>query len=102
MVLFDEDAESRNTGTWIGRTNLFYHKQVMSGHPKRVGTCSVLFVTAHAQLRNANAVKKKKVKAGHTLLCTITQKGEMTKNTLQTKRKRGGKVQVILFPCCIK
>jgi len=58
MVLFDEYAESRNTGTWFGRTNLFYHKQVMSGHPKRAGTCGVLFVTAHAQLRNANAVKK--------------------------------------------
>lgn len=46
-------------GTMFGRTNLLYHKQVMSGHPKRAGTCSVLFATAHAQLRNANAVKKK-------------------------------------------
>ena len=46
----------------FGRTNLLYHKQVMSGHPKRAGTCSVLFATAHAQLRNANAVKKKKLK----------------------------------------
>jgi len=59
MVLFDEQAESRNTGTRFGRTNLPYHKQVMSGHPRRAGTCTVLFATAHAQLRNANVVEKK-------------------------------------------
>jgi hypothetical protein len=68
MVLFDEYAASRGTGTRYGRTNLLYHKQVMSGHPKRAGTCSVLFATAHAQLRNANAVEKKNIKTEHTLL----------------------------------
>ena len=59
----------------------------MSGHPKRAGTCGVLFVTAHAQLRNANAVKKSVKKTEHTLLCTITQKGEMTKNTVTNEEE---------------
>jgi hypothetical protein len=92
MVLFDEQVESRNTGTRFGGTNLLYHKQVMSGHPKRAGTCTVLFATAHAHLRNANAVEKRKKgrKTEHTLLYTVTQEGEMTKNTLQTRRKGGG------------
>jgi hypothetical protein len=73
MVLFDEYAASRNTGTTFGRTNLFYHKQVLSGQPKRAGTCSVLFATAHAQLRNANAVGKKHKNRAHVVVHRNTQ-----------------------------
>jgi hypothetical protein len=97
MVSFDEYADSRNRGSWVCRTNQLHHKETNKWWPvtrKRAGTCGVLFCTAHARLKNANAVENEQFQnRAHYVVHRNTKGGNDKEYVTNEEEERRTKVR---------